>query len=256
MTLGVHVKIASNGKAITKTTETCQVLRTAILLGDLPPGSRLRTNVLTKQYDISLSSLREALTQLSAEGLTRTEAHRGYTVSPISIEDLTDLTRVRIGIETLCLTWAIELGNLEWESHILGASHRLANTARMVDRSSHSAQWAEAHGAYHAALVSTCGSPRLLQIRQQLYEQSERYRRFEITLPRNRDADDEHRRIAEATIARDIPLATRLMREHINGTTDNIIKSMQSRATGNRANGPRRGRTTPDRRVARRRPAA
>jgi DNA-binding GntR family transcriptional regulator len=250
------VKIASNGKAITKTTETCEVLRTAILSGDLPPGSRLRTNVLTKQYSISLSSLREALTQLSAEGLTKTEAHRGYTVSPISIEDLTDLTRVRIGIETLCLSWAIELGNLEWESQILGASHRLANTARMVDRSSHSPQWAEVHSAYHAALVSACGSPRLLQIRQQLYEQSERYRRFEITLPRNRDADDEHRRIADATIARDIPLATRLMREHINGTTDNIIKSMQSRATGNRSNGARIGRTTPSRRVAHRRPAA
>jgi len=250
------VKIASNGKAITKTTETCQVLRTAILLGDLPPGSRLRTNVLTKQYAISLGSLREALTQLSAEGLTRTEAHRGYTVSPISIEDLTDLTRVRIGIETLCLTWAIELGNLEWESHILAASHRLANTARMVDRSSHSAQWAEAHGAYHAALVSTCGSSRLLQIRQQLYEQSERYRRFEITLPRSRDADDEHRRIADATIARNIALATRLMREHINGTTDNIIKSMQRRATGSRSNGAQRARTTPSRHVAHRRPEA
>lgn len=250
------MKIASNGKAITKTTETCQVLRTAILLGDLPPGSRLRTNVLTKQYAISLGSLREALTQLSAEGLTRTEAHRGYTVSPISIEDLTDLTRVRIGIETLCLTWAIELGNLEWESHILAASHRLANTARMVDRSSHSAQWAEAHGAYHAALVSTCGSSRLLQIRQQLYEQSERYRRFEITLPRSRDADDEHRRIADATIARNIALATRLMREHINGTTDNIIKSMQRRATGSRSNGAQRARTTPSRHVAHRRPEA
>jgi GntR family carbon starvation induced transcriptional regulator len=250
------VKVASNGKAITKTTETCQVLRTAILLGELPPGSRLRTNVLTKQYKISLSSLREALTQLSAEGLTRTEAHRGYTVSALSIEDLTDLTRVRIGIETLCLTWAIESGNLEWESHILAASHRLANTARMVDRCSHSPQWAEAHGAYHAALVSTCGSPRLLQIRQQLYEQSERYRRFEITLPRNRDADDEHRRIAAATIARDIALATRLMREHINRTTDNIIKAMKSRATLNRPNGPRSGRTTPSRRVAYRRPVA
>jgi DNA-binding GntR family transcriptional regulator len=250
----VHVKVASNGKAITKTTETCQVLRTAILVGDLAPGSRLRTNVLTKQYAISLSSLREALTRLSAEGLTRTEAHRGYTVSPISIEDLTDLTRVRIGVETLCLTWAIESGNLEWESHILAASHRLANTVRMVDRSSHSPQWADAHSAYHGALVSACGSPRLLQIRQQLYEQSERYRRFEVTLPRNRDADDEHRRIAEATIARDIPLATRLMREHISRTTDNIIKSMESRDTGSRSSSPRSGRTTPNRRVAHRRP--
>ncbi|MGU7771584.1 GntR family transcriptional regulator [Burkholderia sp. MR1-5-21] len=217
------MKVPSNGKVITKTSETYQALRNAILWGDLPAGSRLRTNVLTKEYDTSLSSLREALSQLTAEGLTQAEAHRGYVVSPISVEDVTDLSRVRIVVETQCLVWAIENGNLEWESNIVAATHRLINSARELDRQ----QRIDAHSAFHAALVSTCGSPRLLQIRTILHEQTERYRRLELSVPhRDRDTDDEHRQLAEAAIARDVTAAARLMHDHINRTTEGIIRAL------------------------------
>lgn len=224
------------GKATTRANMTYQSLRSAILSGELPAGSRVRTNQLSSQLCISLGAVREALSQLSAEGLVLAQAHRGYTVSPLSVEDLTDLTRVRMEIENLCLTWAIAAGTLEWESNIIAATHRLSNTARMENesKSAPSEQWAAAHDAYHTALVSACGSIRLLQIRRALYEQSERYRRLEVTLPRSRDPDDEHRHIAEATIARDGTKANELMRDHITRTTNNILKAMNQQGGGTR----------------------
>src|SRR6202035_6007104 len=76
------------------------------------------------------------------------------------------------------------------------------------------------------------GSPRLLQIRKQLYDLSERYRKMESALvPRDRNPNDEHRRIAEAAVERDIPLAVRLMRAHIELTTENIVKAMEKRSS-------------------------
>jgi DNA-binding GntR family transcriptional regulator len=223
------VKVPSNGKVISKTNETYQVLRNAILWGELPAGSRLRTNVLTKEYDISLGALREALSRLSAEGLTQAEAHRGYVVTPISAEDVEDLARVRTAIETQCLVWAIENGTLEWESNIVAATHRLVNSARELDQGARPASWTQAHADYHAALVGGCGSPRLLQIRNSLYEQSERHRRLELSIPHDRDAEDEHRLLAEAVIARDIARATRLMHGHINRTTEFIVRALSER---------------------------
>ncbi len=223
------MKVPSDGKVISKTNETYQVLRNAILCGVLPAGSRLRTNVLTKEYDISLGALREALSRLSAEGLTQAEAHRGYVVTPISAEDVEDLARVRTAIETQCLVWAIENGTLEWESNIVATTHRLVNSARELDQGARPASWNQAHSDYHAALVGGCGSPRLLQIRNSLYEQSERHRRLELSIPHDRDADDEHRVLAEAVIARDIPRATRLMHSHINRTTEFIIRALSER---------------------------
>ena len=223
------VKVPSNGQVISKTNETYQVLRNAILWGELLAGSRLRTNVLTKEYDISLGALREALSRLSAEGLTQAEAHRGYVVTPISAEDVKDLARVRTAVETQCLVWAIENGTLDWESNIVAATHRLVNSARELDQGARPASWTQAHSDYHAALVGGCGSPRLLQIRNSLYEQSERHRRLELSIPHDRNADDEHRLLAQAVIARDVARATQLMHGHINRTTEFIVRALSER---------------------------
>jgi DNA-binding GntR family transcriptional regulator len=220
------------GKDTTISGETYQSLRAGILSGEIAPGSRVRTQNLRERFDVSLGAVREALSQLMAEGLVTSEAHRGYTVVPLSVEDLRDLTRVRTEIETLCLNWSIEAGKLEWESEVIAAAHRLTKTLRTDDRSAASPQWIAAHDAYHAALVSACGSPRLLQIRKQLYDLSERYRKMESALvPRDRNPNEEHKRIAEAAVDRDIPLAMRLMRAHIELTTENIVKAMEKRST-------------------------
>lgn len=230
------------GKGTTIGGETYRSLREGILSGDIPPGDRVRTQKLCVRFGVSLGAVREALSQLMAEGLVLSEAHRGYTVAPISIGDLKDLTRVRIETENLCLTWSIEAGGLEWEAEVIGATHRLTNTYGSDGRSPASTDWITAHETYHCALVSACASPRLLQIRRQLYDQSERYRKLESALVRDRDAIVEHRQIADAAVARKIPLATRLMREHIALTTENIIRAMQDRDGKPSAPRPRSGR--------------
>ena len=221
------MKIAGTGMTISG--ETYQSLRAEILGGGIPPGGKVRTQVLCERFGVSLGAVREALSQLMAEGLVYAEAHRGYTVAPISVEDLKDLTKIRMEIETLCLTWSMQAGQVEWESEVLGAAHRLTKTFRVDEKAVPSPLWIAAHDAYHAALVSACGSPRLLQIRKQLYDQSERYRKLESGLPRSRNPDDEHKKLAEAAIARDIPLASKLLQAHIELTTENIIKAMEKR---------------------------
>lgn len=221
------------GKGTTIAGETYQSLRAGILSGQIPPGDKVRTQELCRRFGVSLGAVREALSQLQAEGLVMAEAHRGYTVAPISIQDLKDLTRIRLEIETLCLTWSMEAGKIDWESEVIGALHRLTKTYRVEDRSAASAEWIAAHDAYHYALVSACGSPRLLQLRQQLYDQSERYRKLEATLGKDRNPDDEHKRLADAVIERDVPLATRLLKSHIELTTQNILKAMEKRESKN-----------------------
>lgn len=219
------------GKGLTISGETYQALRAGILGGQIPPGDKVRTQALCEKFGVSLGAVREALSQLMAEGLVLSEAHRGFTVTPISVEDLKDLTRVRIEIESMCLTWSMQAGGVEWESEVIAARHRLSKTHRLDEQSAASPQFVTAHDAFHTALVSACGSPRLLQIRKQLYDQSERYRKMEFALPRDRNPDDEHKKIADAVIARNAPLATKLLKAHIALTTDNIIKAMEKRVS-------------------------
>jgi DNA-binding GntR family transcriptional regulator len=223
------VKVA--GKGLTISGEIYQSLRAGILGGQIPPGDKVRTQALCQRFGVSLGGVREALSQLMAEGLVLSEPYRGFTVTPISVEDLKDLTRVRTEIESMCLIGSMESGSVEWESEVIAASYRLSKTNRLDEHSAPSLHFVTAHDAFHTALVSACGSPRLLQIRMQLYDQSERYRKLESTLPRERNADDEHKKILDAVIARNVPLATKLLKAHIALTTDNIIKVMEKRVS-------------------------
>jgi DNA-binding GntR family transcriptional regulator len=63
--------------------------------------------------------------------------------------------------------------------------------------------WEGANRAFHAALVSACGSPWLIRLRDVLYQQSERYRRVSLNVsPRRRCVHEEHLAIVEAALAR------------------------------------------------------
>jgi DNA-binding GntR family transcriptional regulator len=201
-------------------------VRADILACRLRPAQKLKVSELSGRMDVSLGAVREALSRLSAEGLVVAEAQRGFQVAPVSEADLVDLTNVRIEIEGLALRQSIVHGDLDWESRVVAAYHRLTKTplrqpgddARLNDA------WTPAHATFHAALVSACPSPRLLQLRTMLYEQAERYRQFSLPVASDeRDVEGEHRRLMEAAIARDDQAAVELLAGHLNETTRILI---------------------------------
>ncbi len=76
-------------------------------------------------------------------------------------------------------------------------------------------------------MVDACGSNTLLQIRSQLYQKSERYRRYSGVVDSERDILAEHRRIFETTIARDSEAAEAAMAEHLHRTAEIIVTSFR-----------------------------
>lgn len=197
-------------------------LRNEIVSCRLPPNKRLKISDLADRYSVSPGAVREALSRLTSENLVITESRKGFKVSPISNTDLEDLTNVRIDIETQCLRRSILNASIEWESALVAASHRLNRTAEQA--SSHGRQvsdaWAEAHQAFHSALVAACDSVWLLRIRRHLYAQSERYRRLFVPMDSGeRDLAREHELILTASLNRDADKAAELLTEHMRKTT-------------------------------------
>lgn len=226
-------------KTSTKLTQAETVhhlIRAEILDGRLPPGEKLNIKSLEGRLNVSLGAIREALSRLSAEGMVNAEAHRGYRVSTVSKEELLDLTKTRIEIESLCLSKAIANGDVEWETRIVGAAHRMERlqhsgsdpVARVGDH------WNQAHGEFHEALVSACPSAWLHRMRALLYEQSERYRRLSVPLDTDqRDVREEHRRIMDAALRRDQATALQELETHLWATAQIILRSplLQEAAT-------------------------
>ncbi len=202
-------------------------LRDDILACRLLPGSKLRINDIAETSEVSLGAVREALSRLGAEGLVVAESQKGYRVSPLSAEDLRDLTEARVEIEQIALSRSIAQGDLEWETNLVAAWHRLSKISKQpLESPSGLEQWSAAHAGFHLALVSACGSNKLLQIRAQLYQQSERYRRYSGVVARERNVFGEHQKIFDAAIGRDTAAATEAMVKHLRLTTEVILNSL------------------------------
>src|SRR5690242_190887 len=66
------------------------------------PGQRLVEQELSEAFEVTRSSVREALQELAAEGLVELIPHRGARVRVISVEDAVQITECRAALEGLC----------------------------------------------------------------------------------------------------------------------------------------------------------
>ncbi len=200
-------------------------LRAEILGGVCRPSEKLLIAKLSRRFDVSLASVREALSRLVADGLVVAEDQRGFRVSPVSLADLADVTHTRIELECLALRRSVARGDDAWEHALRDAWRDLQSVPHTSpdDRLRHSEAWSLMHGRFHAALVSACGLEWLMRFRATLYEQSERYRRLGLVVnPRRRDVRSEHQRIAEAALAHDAETACAELAAHFERTASVI----------------------------------
>lgn len=212
----------------TQADQVFESLRADILSCRLAPGSKVRINEVAARLGVSLGAVREALSRMSAEGMTVAQAQKGYSVAPVSEDELLDLTATRVSIEQLCLRKAVERGDVDWETAIVATFHRLHRIPEYDpgDPTLLNEAWSLAHAAFHAALVAGGGSPSLLRIRAMLYAQTERYRRLSIPLRRTeRNVVTEHRAMVDAALARDADGLCGLIDDHLWTTTRILLAS-------------------------------
>ena len=200
-----------------------------IIQGEYSPGQKLHIKTLKDRYNVGTSPLREALSQLIAKDLVVSENQRGFYVSDISIDDLTDIYLARAKIESLCIEMAIDKGDDFWEANLIAASHRLNKYSKShkIDMG----EWQSRHAAFHEALVVGCMSPRLFQIRDSLFEKSTRYRNLWLRENVTNTAalkinQNEHAALLILALERDKKSAKKLIEAHIMTPVEIIKKSL------------------------------
>lgn len=203
------------------------ILRNRIIGGVYPPGSKLHLENLKSSLSVSGSTLREALTRLMADCLVVAEGQKGFTVAPMSLSDLEDLTSARIALETSALIESIKLGRDVWEDNLVTCFRRLARAQEQLEADPAGAfdAWEIRNKEFHDALVAASPSNWLANFRHILFQNSERYRRLSgIQGPLPVDVHKEHEEIFSATMARDVDRAVAALASHIRRAA-NVIRS-------------------------------
>ena len=151
--------------ALTTVDALTEALRRRILDGDLEPGTPLREEALSREYDVARHSLRSALRTLQGEGIVQIEPNRGARVKSLTPEDVRGLSELRIALEVEAARMALERDGRRLPAGVHRALERLVAACRR-SRPSWGAV-AEAHEALHHEIVVAAESPRLAEVHRQ-----------------------------------------------------------------------------------------
>jgi DNA-binding GntR family transcriptional regulator len=130
-------------------------LRARILDGEIEPGMRLPEVELAMEFGVARPTVRAAIQTLCHEGLLVRERNRSANIPVLTRDDILDLFSVRIPLECLVVRAVLERG-----ASLTPAREAMAVMEALPDN----AGWHQvvaADGAFHHALVSAVGSPRL-----------------------------------------------------------------------------------------------
>ena len=213
-----------------------ELLRADIHAGRLAPGSRLRYVELRERYGASAGVMRGVMLRLREQGLLDGELNHGFRVIELSIEDLQDLTASRLVLESLALRHAIAEGDVDWESRLLAAHHRLSRCPMREedDPDVLGDRWVAEHAEFHRALLDGGRNRRLKEVASSLREAAELYRRWSLPLGGDavgRDVPGEHEALLDAVLARDAERAVELLTAHLTTTTRHLLDGHRTATT-------------------------
>jgi DNA-binding GntR family transcriptional regulator len=134
-------------------------LRNRILTGDLAPGTRLDLDAITAEFATSRTPVREALLELSYEGLVQVAPRSGVTVIGVRPEDVLDSFTILGVLTGQAAAWAAERLTAEDVTH-------LRTLAADVETLRGSDRIGDANWQFHQEIHRAAHSPQLLiQIR-------------------------------------------------------------------------------------------
>ena len=210
----------------TKADDLALALEEAIVSGEIPPGSVLRQDALSEQFQVSRTPVREALRRLAALGLVSFEPNRGVRVRMLAREELREAFLVRAELENLATEIATpkmssaDLAELEEaERRFSGMTHELVEMSHAGRQDLELArEWLHANHSFHDVIYAVAEVPLIERM-------AKAARRTFLVKPvwatgadldeLYRKNDRQHRAIREAMTARSPQGARVLAREHV-----------------------------------------
>lgn len=200
--------------------ELVDVLRSAIIRGELVPGQIYSVASLAETLRVSRTPVREALIELASRGMVRFERNRGVRILQNSIHDIEEVFDLRLLLEVPAVRRAVErvdrreLRSLEAEYNAM---------VRAASAGDEQALWLHDRG-FHHRLLSWSGNRRLADYVDSLRDMV--LLRGATTAGRSRSLEAialEHRAILDAVRAGDPDGAAAAMEHHLRTTAELLI---------------------------------
>ncbi len=200
-------------------------LRAAIMSGEIAPGTQLRQDEIASKFGTSRIPVREALKQLSVEGLVDFLPNRGAIVKTYSIADLMEMMEIRIGLETRALRLAVP--------HMVEDDTATASAIlKAYDTEPRPEMWAQMNWQFHQQIYVPCNMPRLMKLIESNWNHVSRFTRTRVSMAAGKEnPNKEHWKILEACKTGSVEEAVSLLEQHIVHTQKTLQSTMRRTAS-------------------------
>lgn len=199
-------------------------LKDALRHADVPPGYPLSETRISKVLGVSRTPVREALQQLSQEGLVQVIPGRAVTVASRSIRDVLNVVHVRLILEPEMIRLATEAIS---RSQLDTLYQALADMKKALEDNDLEC-WSEADTVFHEILSEACPNNLLGEIVVQMRNRVHHLANVDSQTNPTRLAacTDEHRQIVDAIAAKNAQAAEQLVRDHINALRQSLFNRL------------------------------
>ncbi|MEK9887724.1 MAG: GntR family transcriptional regulator [Gammaproteobacteria bacterium] len=212
----------------TLSTSVFDQIKNEIIGGQLPQGSKIVETELAKKFNISRGPLREALHKLENINLIVKKPHSSTQVVTVDFDLMKQVYQMRIVMEGYAARLAAE--NMT-DKEIQGLKD-LLNTHKDSIENAGGESYIQKEGDvdFHYYIFSKCGNELLANYLESKVYQLVRMCRIRTSTMKDRVAlaYNEHSKIVDAISNRDGEFAEMLMRKHISGAWETIMKLQET----------------------------
>jgi DNA-binding GntR family transcriptional regulator len=196
------------------------IIKRDIIKGNLVSNTRLFEEKIAEQMNISRTPVREALRILSAEGFVKLIPNIGIVVNQISSQDLSDILNIRLQLET----YAIGLTAQKITEKDIDNLKKIIQQMKESLAAKDIMAFSNLNYKYHKAIISISDNKKLIEICDNLHQQSEHWIKALGVQERLEESLQEHIDIYSSLKARDIDEAKKIMHIHLCNLIKNIFK--------------------------------
>lgn len=203
-------------------------LRDAILDFKLKPGQRLVERELIEMLGVSRTTVREALRELTSEGLVTVVPQKGAIVTVPSLEDAIDLYEVRAALESLVVKRFVERATDEQVERLVQTIESLAEVA---ERSTDIRELLAGKDHFYDVLIEGANSSAMQQLLEGIQSRVQVLRATSLSeAGRMSDVVVELRAVVAAIAQRDSKRAQKLCAAHIHAAARTALAHLRAEA--------------------------
>jgi DNA-binding GntR family transcriptional regulator len=215
------------GAARSKKEFVTDALRTAILNGELTPGTRLIIDELAEQLGVSPIPVREALQQLAGDGYVVIKPYVGAEVAPIEAESVIEVFSLLETMETVSGRAACErMSEADFDA--------LEEILRKMDSLVGEPEaWSQENRRFHKFICDRSGTRLIGSLMGKVLDHWDRLHRYflkDVFARRLTQAQREHWKILKALRSRDPERAEAVIREHARSSLHAYTKHLSGQS--------------------------